>query len=112
TEGWMLASKSGKGVVKVFDKQGKPRPVKLDAPQGDRHQEDFVEAIRTGRRPNAEIAVGHVSATLAHLGNIATRLGRTIRFDPSSEQIIGDEEAARMTRRTYREGHWAIPKGV
>jgi predicted dehydrogenase len=114
TEGWMLASKSGKGVVKLFDQQGKPRPVTLEAApgEGDRHQEDFVQAIRSGRRPHAEIGIGHVSATLAHLGNIATRLGRSLRFDPATEQIIGDEEAARMTRRSYREGHWAIPRGV
>ena len=56
--------------------------------------------------------IGHLSAALCHLGNIACRVGRSVRLDPQSEQIIGDEEAARLTRRSYREGHWAAPKNV
>ena len=112
TEGWMLLS--NRGILKVFDKDNKPRPVVGLPPTSDTsaHQEDFVEAVRSGRKPNAEIAIGHVSATLCHLGNIATRLGRTLHFDADAQTIVGDEEAARMVRRTYREGHWAVPKGV
>jgi predicted dehydrogenase len=112
TEGYMIVSKEGKGIVRVFDKQGKPRPVEGESPRMLGHQEDFVDAVRTGRRPHAEIAIGHVSTTLAHLGNISTRVGRSLRFDPATEQILGDEEAAGLARRSYREGHWAIPKGV
>jgi predicted dehydrogenase len=79
---------------------------------GSLHHADFLDAVRTGRRPNADIEEGHLSATLVHLGNIATRVGRVLRFDPASEKIIGDEEADRMVRRTYREGHWAVPGGA
>jgi predicted dehydrogenase len=79
---------------------------------GSFHHTDFLDAIRTGRRPNADIEEGHLSATLVHLGNIATRVRRVLRFDPAAEKIVGDEEADRMVRRTYREGHWAVPKGV
>jgi hypothetical protein len=96
----------------VFDKQGKPRPMEGEPPRMLNHQEDFVDAVRTGRRPHAEIAIGHVSTTLAHLGNISTRVGRSLRFDPATERILGDEEAAQLAHRSYREGHWAIPKGV
>jgi hypothetical protein len=53
------------------------------------------------------------TATAAHLGNIATRLGRTINFDPASERIIGDDDASAMLGRKYREGgHWGIPAGA
>ncbi len=76
------------------------------------HHRNFLECIKSGQRPNADIEVGHLSATLAHLGNIATRVGRVIHFDSQTEQIEGDEEAARLLRRNYREGHWAVPKGV
>ncbi len=100
----------------MFDRKGKPVPLKAEMPPAKEtaahHQADFIDAVRTGRRPNAEIAMGHVSVTLCHLGNIATRVGRTLRFDPAAEQIVGDDEAASLTRRSYREGHWATPKGV
>ena len=48
---------------------------------------------------------------LCHLGNIATRLGRTLKFDPQREHILDDAEADAMGRRKYRE-HWAVPKSV
>jgi hypothetical protein len=47
-----------------------------------------------------------------HLGNIACRLGRTLRFDAAAERIIGDAEAHALLTRAYRDGHWAVPRGV
>lgn len=79
---------------------------------GAPHHRDFLDCIRSGRRPNADIEIGHLSTSLAHLGNIATRVGRVLHFEPKTEQFAGDEEASRLLRRTYREGHWAVPKGV
>jgi predicted dehydrogenase len=110
TDGWMLLGK--KGVLKVFDKDNKPRPLMGEAPRRPGHQDDFVRAIRDGGAPAAEIGIGFLSAALCHLGNIAARVGRTLRFDPAAEQIVGDDAAARLLGRTYRAGHWAVPQGV
>ena len=79
---------------------------------GLHHHRDFLEAIRTGKTPNADVGIHHLSATLSHLGNIATRLGRVIHFNPKTEQVDADDEANALIRRTYRKGHWAVPKGV
>jgi hypothetical protein len=79
---------------------------------GVAHHRNFLDGIKSGVRPNADIEVGHLSATLSHLGNIATRVGRVLHFDPQTEAITGDEEANRLVRRLYRPGHWAVPKGV
>lgn len=76
------------------------------------HHRNFLDCIKSGERPNADIEIGHLSSTLSHLGNIATRVGRVLRFDPQTERVVGDEEAGRLVRRSYREGHWAVPKGV
>lgn len=80
--------------------------------EGTPHHRDFLECIRSGKPPHADIEIGHLSASLCHLGNIATRLERTLHFDPVKEQIIGDDEAAKLVRREYRKDHWAVPKGV
>ena len=47
---------------------------------------------------------------MCHLGNIATRTGRVLNFDPAKEQITGDDESARLLTREYRD-HWARPAG-
>ena len=72
------------------------------------HHANFLECIRTGARPNADIEINHLSTALCHLGNIATRAGRVIHFDPAKEQITGDSEAAMLLTREYRD-HWAKP---
>jgi predicted dehydrogenase len=75
------------------------------------HHRNFFECIRSGARPSADIEIGHRAATLCHLGNIATRVGRVLHFDPRSEEIENDKEASPMVRREYRE-HWGRPRGV
>lgn len=76
------------------------------------HHRNFLDCIKTGELPNADIEIGHLSATLAHLGNIATTAGRLLHFDPQTEKFVDDSQANALVRRKYRPGHWAIPKGV
>ena len=71
------------------------------------HHEDFLNCIRTGKRPQADIEIGHHGATACHLGNIASRLKRTLFFDGEKEQFVNDTEANSFLTRTYRDGHWA-----
>lgn len=107
--GQMLLSRRGK--IQVLDAQNKPRPVKVTPqPQDDKaHVRNLVAAIRSGEKLTADALVGHLSASLCHLGNIATRLGRTLQFDPVQESIIGDNEANALIQREYRD-HWGRPK--
>jgi predicted dehydrogenase len=112
TKGKMFLSKRGK--LEILDE----RNARIDAtpedpPQLLGHAADFLDAIKTGRQPNAEIEIGHLSTALVHLGNLAMRVGRSLNFDPRTEQIIGDEQANALLSRKYRQGgHWAIPRGV
>ena len=76
------------------------------------HHRDWLDRIRDGGTPNADIEVGHLSSSLCHLGNIAIRAGRVLRFDPAAERIEGDKQATALLGREYRAGHWAIPKGA
>jgi hypothetical protein len=76
------------------------------------HQLNFIEAIRNKRSLSAPIDIGHISASLCHLGNISTRLGRSLEFNPAKEIFDNDIEANTLLTRKYREAHWAIPKGI
>jgi predicted dehydrogenase len=108
TEGKMILGK-GWGWQR-FGPRDKPLETQRCSMQNEPHAEDFIDAMRSGRLPNADIRIGHLSATLTHLGNIVARVGRPVRFDPQSEQIIDDAEAERLVRREYRAGHWAAPR--
>ena len=75
------------------------------------HHQNFLDCVRgKSKALNAGVMAGHRSAALVHLANIGARVGRVVRFDPQKEAIIGDDEAAAMVARRYREGHWATPK--
>jgi predicted dehydrogenase len=75
------------------------------------HLQNFLDCVRSRKRPNADIEQLHKSTRMCHLGNIAYRLSRTIRFDPSSETILGDREANGLLGRTYRKG-FVVPEKV
>jgi len=64
---------------------------------------DFLHCVRTRERPFRDIELGHRTASLCHLGNIAYWLNRPIRWDPAKEQIIGDTQASRWLDRPMRE---------
>ena len=58
------------------------------------HEVDFVDAVYEGRQPACPVEIGHRSATVCHIANIAARLGRTsVKWDPAKERFVGDPEA-------------------
>jgi predicted dehydrogenase len=67
-----------------------------------RHCEDFIECLRSRKRPRAHIAMGHRSSIIAHLGNIAYRSGHKIRWDAEREEIADDNEASKFLGRENR----------
>lgn len=73
------------------------------------HKADFLAAIRKGSKPACDIHIGHVASSLTHLGNIAWRVDRKLRFDPATQAFEGDEDANRLLGRTYREP-WVLPQ--
>ncbi len=74
------------------------------------HHDNFFNCIRGDEtRLNADISAGHRAATIVHLSNIAARTGKVLEFDPATESITNDQQAAALIGRQYREGHWAVP---
>ena len=60
------------------------------------HTRNFLDCVKSRSTTLAPSEVGHRSATPGHLGQIAMLLGRKIRFNPETEEIIGDPTASRM----------------
>jgi predicted dehydrogenase len=82
-----------------------PGEIRLGA--SNNHYRDFLDAVRARRDPAAPVELGHRTATLCHCGNIAMRLGRTVRWDPVAERFPGDDEANRLLGAAKR-GPWTI----
>lgn len=77
------------------------------------HHSNFLDCIRgDAKHLAADVLTGHLAATVCHLANIAMRVGRVVHFDPRKEQFVSDPEANALVQRRYREGHWAVPKGI
>jgi predicted dehydrogenase len=105
-EPWGVTLYGEKGTL-LFDKKGwhVVDGVQASDKAGDHerpHLQNFLDSIRESKRPNADIEEGHKSTRLCHLGNIAVRTGRALRFDARTETLIDDREANRLLGRTYR----------
>jgi len=66
------------------------------------HVRNFIDSVKSRKDPIEPVEVGHRTATVCHLGNIAMRLKRKIRWDPDQEQILGDDEAQALLSRPMR----------
>ena len=111
TKGQMFLSRRGK--IAVYGERNKRIEVKVtpEAQNAEKHVANFLHCVRTGDTPNGDIELGHLTTSLCHLGNVATRLGRSLTLDPETERIPDDKEADALLGRQYR-AHWGTPKGV
>jgi len=112
TEGWVYVSreKIEADPPSLLTTQIGPNEIHL-APEGgpSTHMGIWLDCIRR-RNPKgltAPAEVGHRSATVCHLANIAMELGRPLRWDPAAEQFPDVPEANRLLLRTPRQP-WAI----
>jgi predicted dehydrogenase len=72
------------------------------------HQRNFIDCVKSREQPVAPAEAGHRTASVCHLNNIAMRLGRSLRWDPSKEQFIDDPEANTLVMPKMR-SPWTLP---
>jgi hypothetical protein len=68
------------------------------------HVRDFLDGIRSGKAPSADVATHHPSTLMPLLGNIAHRLQRDLRCDPRTGRVLDDPEAEALWGREYEPG--------
>ncbi len=95
--------------VRQFKMAGLPRQ---DAGNQDYHLlhvQNFVDCMRSRQRPRSDVEIGHNSMIACHLGNIAYRLGRHVKWDVENERLIDDPDAQKYVMREYR-APWKLPE--
>ena len=77
------------------------------------HFANFIEAVRKHDKSilNGPVETAHLASGLAHLGNIAYRLGKVLDFNPETETFVNDPEADAMLTRDYRKG-FEVPEKI
>jgi predicted dehydrogenase len=116
-EGAMIYGENGAVLIgnthwRAVGRDGKPLhpgSASDNAQHDPAHKRDFFTAIRDGKRPACDIHIGHVSSSLTHLGNIAWRVNRKLRFEASSQSFPGEQDANALLGRSYREP-WTLPR--
>jgi predicted dehydrogenase len=109
SEGYMLVKGYDTYEVYLGEKR-EPGPARK---AGGNHYANFIKAVRSRKTSdqNGPVETAHLSSALAHLGNIAFRLGRQLDFDPAAERFVSDERANSMLSRNYR-APFVVPENV
>jgi hypothetical protein len=98
---WVNRNDSLEGEPKeLLDEKLGPNDVHLYESPG--HWRNFLDCVKNRRETITPCETAHRSATPGHLGRIAMALGRKIRFNPETEEVIGDPTASEMLGRAYR----------
>jgi predicted dehydrogenase len=66
------------------------------------HHRDFLNCVKNRQKPIAHAEIGHRTATLCHLLNIAFLTGQKLQWDPKIEKITNNNEANRMVWKPMR----------
>ena len=101
--GWQVLKENGKVVDQYYGRQTSAE-----------HRANFLDCVRSRKTPNAHIEIGHQSASLVHLGNLAVRMGGArLEYDRTQEAITNNEQAQNneLRKRNYRDG-FTVPEEV
>jgi predicted dehydrogenase len=111
TEGFMYVGRHGGG-WQVYDSSGELVRSEYGRQADKVHQDNFIDCIRTRKKPNTDVEQGHYSVLLCHLANISYRAGnQKLTLDPKTESFVNAPEANKYLKRTYRHP-WVIPDKI
>jgi hypothetical protein len=107
--GWIFVQHTGKARIQAHDES----ILRMKFRDSDRvvvqrgDKEDFIYAIRNRCNTMIDAEVGHRTASLAHLGQIAIQRGRRLSWNPQTERFADDRPANEMLQVSYRQP-WTV----
>ena len=108
TDGWVWVDRGGFDASNLDWRASIPEDkYKVKLYKSDNHQRNFIDCVKSRKPTITPVETAHHSALPGHLGLIALLVGRTIKWDPEKEEIIGDAEATKLMSRPYR-APWSL----
>lgn len=96
-------------VVPEGDRMNGKTPPPRSIPPSPGHEREWLNCIKSREQPSCSVFY-HVKVDVPIvLSLLSLKLGRSIRFDPKTEKIVGDAEAAKLAVPTYRKP-WKFPR--
>jgi predicted dehydrogenase len=83
-----------------------PQPVPVYAGRSKLIHGDFLDCVKTRRKPFRDIQYAANTMAVCHLAVIAYDLKRSLKWDAARQEFVGDEEANRFVDRARREPWW------
>jgi len=102
SEGWVDVSRGSINCEPESLKNAMIEPDEIHLYESRDHKQNFLDCVKSRKEPIVPAEVGHRTATLCHLGNIAMLLRRKLKWDPKIERFIDDPQASRMLSRPRR----------
>ncbi|MCO5052571.1 MAG: Gfo/Idh/MocA family oxidoreductase [Verrucomicrobiae bacterium] len=107
--GTLFANYSTLNIVPEGDAlKDKPTPA-ASIPPSPGHEREWLDCIKSRQQPSCSVFYHTRVDVPVVLSLLSLQLGRSIRFDPVREEIVGDSEAAKLAVPTYRRP-WKFPK--
>ncbi len=75
--------------------------------KSENHYKDFLDAMRKRSKPIFDVEIGHRTASVCNIGNIAYRLNRSLKWNPKKEMFLNDKEANALLGRPML-NEWGI----
>lgn len=100
----------GRGILKTLPETLKDKVIGENEKHvyySDNHYMDFVNSIRTRKNPICDVEIGHRTASVCNIGNIAYSLGRTLQWNPELEKFSDDSEANGLLHRAMKK-EWKV----
>ena len=109
TNGTMYANYGMYRILAEGAKMKDKEPPAPSIPPSPGHEREWLDCVKTRQQPSCSVFY-HVKVDVPIvLSLLSLKLGRSIRFDPAREAIVGDAEAARLAVPEYRDP-WKFPK--
>ncbi len=103
----MLLADYGKHVLLPSDEFSDFRPPEPFIPKSRGHHAEWIHACKTGEPTTCNFEYSGWLTEANHLGNVAFRMGKKLRWDPQNMRATNAPEADQFIRREYRKG-WEL----
>ena len=87
-------------------KDSTPPPESIPPSPG--HEREWLDSIKSRKEPSCGVNYHYKVSLALTLASLAYKLGRSVRFDPKTEKIVGDKQATKLARPVYRRP-WKFP---
>ncbi len=102
TEGWVHVNRGGLSAYPESVLDSVIRPDEIHLYKSKNHIGNFINCVKSRSQTIAPAEVAHHSIMVGHLGLIAIKMGRKLKWNNKKERFVNDAEADRLLSRPMR----------